>query len=518
MRKSLGLCLGLLAVALLLLWSCSKDSPVSPTETPVQHEPLTEATGLWIAPVQGLTTAWYPAPAKFTVSNDVRTIKLKVVTTEKAKIVWSGAVETSRTAYESYAECALPAPGSHQLVKAEATEHDGTRTIVETFSSGILVSNRGAGEMQIGSVALSDAEPRLDQYTTAAERIRVLLDGRVIAAVKSTGTDSYRTAAGAPLHVKATTNELGTLVEWRLDGKPLWLGTEGDVALPQEPGKHVLSVGPPSHAHSVAVQTFGTSVVVEGGGGIAAGKPVTFHVTTNPPGFESEVLWMSGTLFGTAEPALGKGASFTAVFDRPWPTTPDGATCVGVRAGSAAVIVDDKITMGYDLSRLDSDLDDAAKALGQRACCITDSLARAQTFDALNTLVKSRDALNNAINVYNSLSKLTRKAIDLAYGDFQGDMRVQILNLEAGIAKIKNQPDCSNASLLKGVQALSFCQDLQDFLYGFGQALTAMGLILLAIGIALIWIPGVGAPITLAGILFGTAGGILVLISYTFTC
>jgi hypothetical protein len=507
----------MLAVALLVLSaSCSdNDKPLGPTETPATHEPLSESPGLWIGPVHGLTTAWYPAPAKFQVTNDAGKMQLKLVTMDGAIVDWKGAVEVSRLTNVSIAELTLPSAGSNQKVEvtSRTRARDGAITST-TFSTGVTVANHAAAEVQVGAIALSEAKPRLEEYTTPAARMRLLLDGRTIASLTNLGNNAYRTAASSLVHTKTSTTEPGMLLEWRVDGSPTLLGLEGDLKLPDKPGTHVISAGPTAHARTARVETFATTVVVDGS--IVAGEPTTFRVTTNPRGFESEVLWMAGTLFGTAEPSTGRGATFTAVFDRPWPTTPDGVICMGVRAGTAAAIVEQHPNFGDDMTRLSTDLADAEKEIGKHICCITDSLTRQQTYDAVNGLVKSRDAINKALSVYNSLSKVTKKAIDFAYGDVEGDLNGQLNSIEAGLAKLKTLPDCTSQAILQsnGLEMLSFCTDLADFFYGFGQAQTALGLFLIAVGLILIWIPGVGQPITLAGILFGTVGALCVLISY----
>jgi hypothetical protein len=364
------------------------------------------------------------------------------------------------------------------------------------------VVDYSADQVSVDEVRVSDGEPALDAYDTPESRMHLLLSGRSIALVKNTGRDSYRTAAGAIIHVKAPSAPSGLLMEWRVDGTPALVGAEGDLTLSQVAGRHFVAVGPPQKPHTIRVDTYQTKIVVEGSDHIAPGGPTRFRVTTNPPGFEQDVRWMAGTMFGAADPAVGQGATFEAVFDRTWPTNAEGIVCYGVRAGNAALIVEQPPPFEGDMIRLRDDLGNLGDAMGSHACCISDSTARQNYYHALNELVKAKSKMSILVTTFDGLPKLVRLAIQVGYGDLHAQMASNLAQLESSIAQLNAEPPCGSDALITGfVQRRTFCSSL----CAIAAVMASLGALLLVVG----GVISAVAPEAVIGEILLIVGGIL---------
>ncbi len=103
-----------------------------------------------------------------------------------------------------------------------------------------------------------------------------------------------------------------SLLEWRVDGEAVGVG-RASPALTK--GLHQLEIGPPGYTLSDAL--FAYEVSVQSNPPVEEWReniPIEFTATTDPPGYESQVTWMSSTLFGKAEPTLGSGPTFVTQF------------------------------------------------------------------------------------------------------------------------------------------------------------------------------------------------------------
>lgn len=129
---------------------------------------------------------------------------------------------------------------------------------------------------------------------------------------------------------------LASLVEWRVDGQPVSLGA-WDASF-DVPGVRTIEVGPPGHAQRFELTAYDVTIASDYEDEILPeGPPITFYATTDPPGFEEHVTWLASTKYGTAEPTLGQGESFTATFEDTYGPGADGVLWqwVGVKADSA---------------------------------------------------------------------------------------------------------------------------------------------------------------------------------------
>lgn len=349
MRGKLLVCIALLLVALVAVWiGCSEDKPVAPDSQQREGPAPAELSGLLIGPMHGLTTEWHPAPSRLVVPRDAGPLQFKCQASANATVTWRGAVEVSRDGFASVAECSAPEPGVYRRVEASvvAVPDDGDGAAASGDAIATLSCTLSAADLAIADIRVNDfelsAKPLpVDAGSGDAERIQVLLSSTPIGTVTKIGPTRYRAAAGTTVRVSVALNhaELAPLVEWRVDGKAALVGSEGEFRLPPAEGTRVISVGPPGSTREATIDAYSVLIKVDGGQ-IIPGQEMTFRATTNPPGYEDEVVWMAATLFGTSSPALGKGATFKASFSDPLPTTDDGVLCMGVRGSSSTLIVE----------------------------------------------------------------------------------------------------------------------------------------------------------------------------------
>ena len=74
-------------------------------------------------------------------------------------------------------------------------------------------------------------------------------------------------------------------------------------------GAHVVEVGPILAPSAVEIETYSVTITshVSGEDTVPEGEPIVFTAETDPPGYETEITWLSSTKYGTAEPILGEG-------------------------------------------------------------------------------------------------------------------------------------------------------------------------------------------------------------------
>jgi len=519
MRGKLVVLLCLVLIGAGALWvGCSDDTPVAtaPPRESMGPPPTDTVAGLLLGPIAGVTTAWHAVPIAFAVPDDVERLTFKCAAGPAARVVWRGARETSRDATASYAEAAAPEPGVHTRVQVTVTEGPGAEEAAEpkndaiaTFECAFTVSDVTAKDVRIDRASVT-ADVVVTESMRPAERLQLLLANRSIAPVTIVGADRYRTGVGTVVRVEATASrdEFAPLVEWRINGTAQLLGASGSVTLPLEPGTWTLSAGPLVNERVVQVDVFETIITVEGSR-IVPGRPTTFRATTNPPGFERDMVWMSATLWGEATPAIGRGATFRATFEQPWPTTNDGILCMGVRAGNASFVVEQELaSFEADMTRLHDDLDDVIDGFGEKVCCLSDSLAQAQLFEATNKLVVAKNGVANALAAYSSLPGWVKGAVNVLYTDVAAELQAELTELEAAIADLNALPDCgAPAAALNTVRLVTLCQVLCII----GKVLIVIGALLVTIG-GLIFQYGPTAEAKAIGAAMAIVGGILLLV------
>lgn len=337
-----------LAIVAALWIGCTEEGSLSPsTESAFQiATPATPAprTGFALGPVPGLTTGWHKMPDARVAIPRGTTVEVRYWHPVGATVLWEGATETRKERNVSYAECPVEAVGDISIrARAHMGNQDGTLLYDETCLLRIV--DVDASELEVGVVTVSKQPFNLDETATNEQTMEQFFRGGSIATLTQVGPNHYRTATRTALQLSGAVtgrrpSQLAQLVEWRVNGVPMFLGSEVDDAVLKSVGAHTIEVGPRGRAQEIHIDTYGVRIVShDNDTAIAEGQPVTFEAVTNPAGFEDEITWLSSTKSGTAYPVVGKGSTFTVVFDKTWA---DGLRWIGVKADGVVINKDDK--------------------------------------------------------------------------------------------------------------------------------------------------------------------------------
>jgi len=138
------------------------------------------------------------------------------------------------------------------------------------------------------------------------------------------------------LHVDLSDKRFADVIEWRVNGVAMLLGSVQEDVRFLGVGRHSIEVGPPSSVQRIQIDIYGVKITSHESGvdPIVEGEPITFTAQTDPAGFESEVRWLAGTKAGSVSAMTGTGASFTVQFDD---TKALGVQWLGVKANNVSV-------------------------------------------------------------------------------------------------------------------------------------------------------------------------------------
>lgn len=339
------------------------DGGIPVTPSAVDSEPLLPPNVLpmEIGPIAGLTTQWHISPTETSIPAGT-TVRLRVPALGLREVIWTGAKESFRDGRVSIAELVLTVRGEH-TVNVEARTNDGMR-----LENACLfrVVDIAPADISVGPVTGWVESVDLNRESSNEDRMGYLLSGESIAELHEVDTDRYATSVDRRFFMKVSVDPKGfaPLIEWRVDGTPAnLLGSSlgsiqpGDAEEPwmptgsESPGwlfadvaNHSISVGPVQTPQQIELETY--SVTVESKSTshnpFPEGKQITLEASTDPPGFESDVMWISSTKYGSADPVMGQGATFTVVFDDTWgprlvPGTAVLSQHLGVRADNAVI-------------------------------------------------------------------------------------------------------------------------------------------------------------------------------------
>ena len=378
MRRLVLTPLTLLVLACGSIWlSCGRDTTVvsSDRSLPVEGDEGAALFEWAIGPIEGITTAWHPAPSEITVPVGA-TFRLKCGGSRLAEIQWSNAQEVSRGDRGSIAECHIDTPGRHEIsvtmepnVASGRDKRDRTQTTSSVHSC--IVNGIDAGVDQVGVVAL---EPRvapflLTESSSNYETMKAVLGGdeygQGVSQLRHVGPNHYRTAVNRNVGLGATLTDprFASVIETRITGERPTLGSE--LVYLQKPGRYTVSVGPPGKAKSILLETYKVTItgITNSGGGssVLDGEPATFVAKTDPPGYEDEITWVSSTKYGEAHPVVGHGAQFTVEFKN----TSRNDSWLGVRADNAALNLDQATQPTLVLRQLSINLDNVVTNYSQ---------------------------------------------------------------------------------------------------------------------------------------------------------
>gem|GEM_PF-3981031 len=301
---------------------------------------------LMYGPVEGFTTKAYTAPTHLVAPiGSVIPLRLEGAGPDEI-VVWSGDAGVTESAIG--ATC-LVSSLSNINVSAFVPATGKTYTCV--IEPAYFLSRS-----RTLNVRVEPAPTGLDSARTNAERVAVYKQAPSISTLSSLPDGSFALSRNGSLNAIATTrvfslprrrfldaSALAPLIEWRIDETPVGVGEHMFTI----PGRHTVSVGPPSRATTLDLTVYSVDIHGPGvsDGSIPIDTPITYTATTTPPGFEDQVTWLASTKFGSAEPALGHGASFTTTFHDAL-----GIVDGSITRGSWVGIRADNLALGSDMA------------------------------------------------------------------------------------------------------------------------------------------------------------------------
>ena len=297
---------------------------------------------LEVGPIEGFTTGWHEAPSVLPTPNGV-VLLFRQAAPPDATVQWNGAVEVFRDDTLSIAECPLQQFGL-QSVETLVTLPDGNQAANKCVLNVVDIS---PDSLIMGSVTATAEPISVDETSSNEVTMEYYFGTESIAALRQLPDGSYLTSVERTvnLNVEVNPRELVSLVEWRIDGRPIALGS----TLVQNfarPGRHAISTGPPDYASQLGIETYSVMITSHESGVdiVPEGEAITFTAVTDPPGYEDDITWLSSTKYGTGTPVLGYGPTFTAEFYDTFGPHPDGGDWqwLGVNADNATFNQDQK--------------------------------------------------------------------------------------------------------------------------------------------------------------------------------
>lgn len=258
----------------------------------------------------------HPAPADIALPIGT-VVRFTQPVREGRKVSWIGGREVERTLTKSTAECRLDTAGEHiirTLVRSrKRSESFETRCTINVLDIPLEAIQVGPVTATVDPVDLNEDSHNMATMgyffgASIAELIE-LPDPNVPRHLTSVGRSVTFSALADP-------PEMGALMEWRLDGRPIRLGLE----VPRkfyDVGNHVFAVGPIDQGAGVEIETYRAKITSHKSNVdiLPEGEQITFEAVTDPPGYEEYITWLSSTKYGTGTPVLGSGPTFTVQFD-----------------------------------------------------------------------------------------------------------------------------------------------------------------------------------------------------------
>ena len=337
--------LGLVLVGVSLYFAaCSRDNP--PTSIPLKDAeeppPKTPTRGIEIGPIPGWTTGWHFLDETLTLAVPRGSLIQLRCPLMGGDVTWQGIERSWHDQGYSYAICPTAIPGS---VEIYANVVDGDPLPEKAIRGTYCRFN--VLDVDLNAVRLDDARITeeswaLDNFSTNQETMNVFFGQGSVSHVLKVGQDQYHTSTGKELFLLANLNvaSLSPLIEWRIDGQPVRLGSRVRETL-NGPGVHIISVGPPSLHRDLRIEAYSVRIInPPHGEAIPLDEPVTLRAVSEPPGFESEIVWVASTKYGRVYPVQGFGPEFTVHFSE---VSLNGFQWMGVRAGNAILEIDGSV-------------------------------------------------------------------------------------------------------------------------------------------------------------------------------
>ena len=326
---------------------------------------------MFIEPIAGMTTVRHPAPARTAICAGVEVTLCQEVPVG-GTVTWGGASEAARIDDESFATKVLTSVGEQVIVAVVETQ-DG-----RVYENRVVfdIVDISLDEIQMGQPTVEAQERPLSEWMTNEETYQwyavpesiaqlrkvslerqsfeTTFDGRFGKPAKALPTnpvERYRTSVARTLHFGVSVDPPGflPLIEWRVGNEAPVLGATVSVTA-EEPGIYNVSVGPPTRARQIELETYSVTITshITNHDIVGEGEAVVFEAVTDPPGYEADITWLSSTKYGTASPVLGQGPAFTVQFDDTLGLDGRGAPFqwLGVKAGNTTFNQDQKVECG----------------------------------------------------------------------------------------------------------------------------------------------------------------------------
>jgi hypothetical protein len=308
-----------------------------------QGVPPVRPEGLTIGPIDSFTTAWHPAPGAMAVPLG-KPILLKQEVAAGERVQWFGAVPVAHSRDGSLAVFSAGVAGNY-TVRARVLSGHGRPSDHQILLSVMPAS---PASLHVGPPQIGAAEVSLDEDASNLQTMSAYFGGS-IAALRQIGDGHFLTSINRNLQLDVEVNPpaLASLIEWRVDGVAVALGDKISASI-HTVGSHVLSAGPPANEQFLTIDTYAAHITshVSNQDIVPEGVTVTFQATTDPPGHEADMTWVSSTKYGDCSPVMGWGPIFTVQFDDTWgplPGQPAGEfQWLGVRCDNVVFNQDQK--------------------------------------------------------------------------------------------------------------------------------------------------------------------------------
>ncbi len=293
-------------------------------DTAVAQPGSEPTTSLRFGPVPGFTTGLNEAPSDLVIpiGNDIpfRVVRRweegESVHWEGQNLIWAdgeNALYAFNQAGEFGVACTIQ-PGGQRIECAVAVRDIEPQDLAFTFETEEWLPNvpeEASNEQTVDRYFHPDSIASVqwlaqDQLVTSTGKA-VRLSARAVA---PHGPGNIRRPG---VRVDGPPSRESALIEWRVDGQAVGVAETSFSSL--LPGVHSVEVGPPGLASAFTLTTYDIEITSDWPYDSPPERaPVTYHATTDPPGFEHLVTWLASTKSGAAEPTIGRGASFTTTF------------------------------------------------------------------------------------------------------------------------------------------------------------------------------------------------------------
>ncbi len=291
-----------------------------------------------IGPINGLTTEWHPVPQNCCVPIGTK-LQLELAGLSKTdKVQWNGAREFARSNSSSKSACMLMNEGE-QTIEVVVTPREGN-----TWNRSIQVQVIDVRPQDIScNVEVSASPFDVDEDSSNETTLEYFFPvSESIAHIGRIGPNHYRTSVARTFDLRVATEPAGfeSMMEWRRGDSTIEFGEKLTRQVFDSPGTRTFSTGAIDRQEDVRVDIYNVEITSHQTDldEIPEGQMVTFVVSTDPPGHEEDVRWLSSTKFGSAMPVVGHGPTFSVRFEDTWGELPDGSQFrwLGVRADNAA--------------------------------------------------------------------------------------------------------------------------------------------------------------------------------------